>query len=178
MSGADFATGATEHLRQYTVPTVLGPTKITHGVINDAAQRAYSMGQCHALALAMHERGYRMGAVVEAPDEWEDHHEEYREPQQRVPDRPGAQYGRPDITDSHHFFAYDPHSPAHGIDIEGRRPIREIVHGYGDDNLTHEEVTPSEVYHAIHYGGYPEPHMTAARSIARKIAPKVRSPKT
>jgi hypothetical protein len=36
-----------------TVPTLLGPITITLGVLDDTSIRAYSFGQCHALAIAL-----------------------------------------------------------------------------------------------------------------------------
>lgn len=61
--------------RLFAVPTVVSAEIITAGVIDDHARRAFSQGQCHAMAYALAEKtGWDIVAVV-GPTEWSTNHD-------------------------------------------------------------------------------------------------------
>lgn len=70
----------------------------------------FSHGHCHSLALAMHERGYRIAGAV-TKHALPGHQEEM----------------------AVHFYAVDPDDASYGIDIYGRRPVADILADFNVD---------------------------------------------
>lgn len=72
--------------------------------LKPAMQNVYRNGQCHALALAVHQQaGHPIGVV--------------------------HLWGEPN-----HFFNYDKDNHKMGFDVDGHRPVKDIVKDYGESH--------------------------------------------
>lgn len=53
----------------HKTPTWSGPTRVTHGVVDEDAEHVFTRGQCHAFALALHHtHGWKLGTVMDNGD--------------------------------------------------------------------------------------------------------------
>ena len=127
---------------------------------NPKMRNVFSSGQCHALALSIHEQGgHPIGAVY---------------------------YHGSDIP--RHFFNYDKDNPKMGFDAKGHRPVKDIAGKSGTWNSAtesidlkpnvHKEVSPAFVRETTeNKEGWLAAHHDAARAVAPTILNSRTSPR-
>lgn len=112
--------------------------------LDDGLRDIFQHGQCHALALALADRGYQIVGVVS---------------------KHTLDAYRPAKTK--HYFALDPNTPGHGIDSYGSRPISEILARYPRDSITYPVTDlTAAIRDAVADGSYLEPSIDAGRLAA------------
>lgn len=115
------------------------PKRYKTKITSDLTSRmkmAYRNGQCHALALAVNKQEGHPIGVVHL-------------------------WGEPN-----HFFNYDKHNSKMGFDVDGHRPVRDIVKDYGE---SHHKVNPSYIEKRQKTGELLNPNHEAAHLIAPHI---------
>lgn len=119
------------------------PKRYRTKITSDLTSRmkmAYRNGQCHALALAIHKQEGHPLGVVHS-------------------------YGEPN-----HFFNYDKNNPKMGFDVDGHRPVKDIVEDYG---TSHHKISPSYIEKHQKNGRLLNPNHEAAHVVASTlIGPK------
>ena len=111
--------------------------------LKPSMRNVYRNGQCHALALAIHHQAGHPIGVVHL-------------------------WGSPN-----HFFNYDKNDHSMGIDVDGRRPVKDIVKEYGE---SHRQVTPNYVMKKTSEEKWLNAHHEAAHAVAPTVLNTLTSP--